>query len=299
MTQQRLFREVATTQKLRMNTSTMEMNKQTQKDYFPKFFELPAELRNRIYELSELIPTEYDLDAFGPAADMAWSRTHPQSSLTLVSRQVRGEVLSLLHSKNHFHFWLGSQSQNTNRSAASSNPTAFIEVHIDPSHAFVLKNIKSLYLHFFCGIGPGVTLSQQLVRSALNIKKLTICPNSRSDAPASNEFQAALELFLHDIQQIRSLQTVRLADPIPREFTQPLALSKLFVFRLESICSGLSHRGCDHNTARSPESYAGQVPTEGNVRNSIALHQNIQQFLWTAVRPARRWHMSFFLPGMR
>ncbi|TQN71014.1 hypothetical protein CSHISOI_04570 [Colletotrichum shisoi] len=277
----------------------MEMNKQTQKDYFPKFLELPAELRNSIYELSELIPTEYDLDACGPMADMAWSQTHPQSSLTSVSRQVRDEVLSLWHTRNHFHFWLGSKSQNTKWSAASSNPTAFIEASIDPSHTFALKNIRSLYLHFVCGTGPGETLSQRLVRSALDLKKLTICLNSRSDAPASNEFQAALELFLHDIQQIRSLQTVRLADPIPRELIQSLASSTSFAFRLESICSGLSHRGCDHNTPWSPESYAGRVPTAANVRNSIAMHQNIQQFLWTALRPAKRLHMSFSSPGTR
>ncbi|WDK22460.1 hypothetical protein CGRA01v4_13750 [Colletotrichum graminicola] len=277
-------------------------NRGIQPHYFPKFLELPRELRDRIYELSDLIPTESELDACEPLSNLPWARAYPESALTSVSIQVREEALCLLYNRNHFRFWLGLQIWASSLPATPSDLRSFTEAQMSASHIPALRNIKHLYLHFFCGSGPGEELAEQLVRYAPSLEKLTVCPSTGDPSYLSEEYQSALTVFMHKIQQSPLLHTVRLASPICPNFTQLLAHSSLFLFRVESICPGISHDDCDRNLPWSPEQYTGSAcpPRIGtNSSGNPVMHKNIEGFLWTVRETVKRWHMSFSYQGTR
>ncbi|KAK1977885.1 hypothetical protein LZ30DRAFT_691829 [Colletotrichum cereale] len=277
-------------------------NRRRQPDYFPKFLELPRELRDRIYDLSDFVPTECELDACEPLSDLPWARAYPESALTFVSIQVREEALCLLYNRNHFKFWLGLKSWSSNLSATPSDLPPFTEAQISASHIPALRNIKRLYLHLFCGSGPRETLAEQLVRYAPSLENLTICPSSGDTSSLPDEYQFALTVFMQKIQQNRLLRTVRLASPISQSFTQSLAQSNSFVFRVESVCSGISHDDCDCSLPWSPEQYTGSArpaENEANPSGYTVMYKNIDGFLWTARQTVKRWHMRFSCQGTR
>ncbi|KAK2017472.1 hypothetical protein LZ32DRAFT_665392 [Colletotrichum eremochloae] len=277
-------------------------NRLRQPHYFPKFLELPRELRDRIYEFCGFIPTECELDACEPMSKLSWARAYSESALTFVSVQVREEALSLLYNRNHFKFWLGLKNWASNLPATPSDLRPFNEAQISASHIPALRNIKHLYLHFFCGSGPGERLAEQLVRYAPSLEKLTVCPSSGDPSCSSDEYQSALAVFMRKIQQNPQLHTVRLASPVSHSFTQSLAHSNLFSFRVESICSGLSHDGCDCNLPWSPEQYTGSgCPTSSRENSSghTVMYKNIEGFLWTVRQTVKRWHMIFWSQGTR
>ncbi|KAK1449507.1 hypothetical protein CMEL01_08822 [Colletotrichum melonis] len=232
------------------------------------FLQLPREIRDHVYELSELVPSRCELDICEPVGSLPWAAAYPTSPLFEVCLQVQAEVLELFHSQNHFRFWLGRNRWCGSQYMFGSFNSTFTEAQFKSSHLPSLRGIKQLYLNFYKGTGPGQIIALELAASASLVEKIRICLNRHSQDPASDQFQTALLRFVRDIQeQVPSVHTIRLAHPIAKELAQRIA--KETSLQIEAICARETHDECDRKLPLSPETFCGSTRSQ-KVQESVS-----------------------------
>ncbi|KAK1624154.1 hypothetical protein BDP81DRAFT_501689 [Colletotrichum phormii] len=275
------------------------MGAYTQHSKRSAFLQLPREIRDRIYELSELVPLRCELDICEPVGSLPWAAAYPPSPLFEVCSQVEAEVLELFQSRNHFRFWLGQHSWAGNQSMYGSLNSTFTEAQFKPSDLSSLSGIKQLYLNFYKGTGPGQIVASELAASANQVERITICPNRHSQYPTSAQFQSALLRFMRDIlEHIPSVHTVRFAHPISEEIARRIADET--PLQIEAICAGEIHEGCDRTLPLSPEPFcesSGSIAAWGSVPDDYTAFANIQGYIWNVRQSVERWHQHFVSRG--
>lgn len=262
------------------------------------FLGIPRELRDQIYELTELLTAEHELEACETVSSSTWDEGCPESPLSNVCRQIKSEALGLVYSRNHFAMWLGMPKRIVSRpSGPSSSASSFGEAELHPSYLPPLREIKYLCLRFFVGSGPGLSLARQLMESTTRLEKLTIQPSAKDTCPSSKDYISALQRFMAEMEKMASLRTVRLADPISTEVARSIAAK--VTFRVESVCQGRVHADCDEEFPWSPDTYAGHSNHGEAPSTHCVSFENIAGLLWNVTKPVKRWHMKQVFEGSR